>query len=146
MLKENDSLVQVKICGLTSMDDVHIIEKYGEVALFTSALIEAGTSAFNEDLWNACDTAMGRGEVLDNSHKNLGKNDFVRRFNKFATNFSSNEECANCLKDVYNLHKWWRITKNFKDIDINMLSPKQYNQVDADTLGAQGCAGGKCEI
>lgn len=29
MLKENDSLVQVKICGLTSMDDVHIIEKYG---------------------------------------------------------------------------------------------------------------------
>ena len=28
MLKENDSLVQVKICGLTSMDDVHIIEKY----------------------------------------------------------------------------------------------------------------------
>ena len=30
MLKENDSLVQVKICGLTSMDDVHIIEKYGD--------------------------------------------------------------------------------------------------------------------
>lgn len=123
-----------------------IIEKYGEVALFTSALIEAGTSAFNEDLWNACDTALGYGEVLDNSHKNLGKNDFVRRFNKFATNFSSKEECANCLKDVYNLHKWWRITKNFKDIDVNMLSPKQYNQVDADTLGAQGCAGGKCEV
>ena len=30
MLKENDSLVQVKICGLTNMDDVHIIEKYGD--------------------------------------------------------------------------------------------------------------------
>ena len=29
MLKENESLVQVKICGLTSMDDVHIIEKNG---------------------------------------------------------------------------------------------------------------------
>ena len=29
MLKENDSLVQVKICGLTSEADVHILEKYG---------------------------------------------------------------------------------------------------------------------
>jgi phosphoribosylanthranilate isomerase len=29
MLKENDSLVQVKICGLTSEADVHILEKHG---------------------------------------------------------------------------------------------------------------------
>ena len=128
------------------LQHTEIIEKYGEVALFTSALIEAGTSAFNEDLWKACATALGYGEVLDSSHKNLSKNDFVRRFNKFASNFDSKEECANCLKDVYNLHKWWRITNNFKSIDISMLSPKQYSQIDADTLGAQGCAGGKCEV
>lgn len=122
-----------------------IITKYGEIALFTSALIEAGLKAFNGDLWTATNTAQGYGEVLGESHEFLDKNDFVRRFKKFSKNFDSAEECANCLKDVYNLHKWWKIQNNLTAIDWSTaLTQKRYT--DADTMGAQACAGGKCEI
>jgi ribonucleoside-diphosphate reductase alpha chain len=122
-----------------------IVEKYGDVALFTSALIEAGLTAFNEDLWTACSTALGFGEKLTDNHSDLLKRDFVRRFAKFAMNFKSHEECSNCLKDVYNLHKLWKINKNIKNINwIHELSKKDY--VDIDTMGAIACGGGKCEV
>lgn len=122
-----------------------IIDKYGDVSLFTSALIEAGMNAFNNDLWTAINTCLGFGETLTEEHKDLLKRDFVRRFNKFSKNFISKEECANCLKDVYNLHKWWKITSNAKEINWTTdLIKKEF--VDIDTLGSQGCSGGACEI
>ena len=122
-----------------------IIDLYGEVAMFTSALIEAGLLAFNNDLWTACNTALGYGEVLEEGHEFLLKRDFVRRFNKFSLNFKDSNECANCLKDVHNLHKWWRIQKNIKELDFTkILSKKDY--VDINTTGAQACSGGQCEL
>lgn len=123
-----------------------IVGRYGDVSLFTSALIEAGLTAFNNDLWTACSTSMGFGETLSKEdHSDLLKRDFVRRFNKFATNFKSTEECANCLKDVYNLHKLWKINKSIKNINWNKeLNKKTY--IDIDTMGAIACGGGKCEV
>ncbi len=122
-----------------------IVDMYGEVALFTSALIEAGLTAFNNNLWLACDTALGYGEQLSEESKDLLKRDFVRRFNKFSTNFVSKEMCANCLKDVYNLHKWWKITNSISEVDWNtMLQAKTYTAID--TMGAQACHGGNCDV
>lgn len=122
-----------------------VIELYGEVALFTSALIEAGLLAFNNDLWTACSTALGYGEKLTDGHEHLLKRDFVRRFNKFSDNFTSADNCSNCLKDVYNLHKWWRIQKHIKYLDLSVsLGEKEY--VDINTMGAQACSGGQCEV
>ena len=122
-----------------------IMDTYGEKALFTSALIEAGLSAFNNDLWTATSTALGFGEKLTDDHKDLLKRDFVRRFNKFATNFASPDECSDCIKDVYNLHKWWRIQKTHAEIDWTAsLTKKEFT--DIDTMGAQACSGGACEI
>ncbi len=122
-----------------------IVEKYGEVALFTSALIEAGLAAFNKDLWLACSTSLGYGEELKDSHDDLLKRDFVRRFKKFSENFNSEEECSNCLKDVYILHKWWKITNRLTRIDWDIdLQEKVF--VDINTMGAQACAGGACEV
>lgn len=134
---------QAPFTEVLTMQD--IVAKYGEVSLFTSALIEAGLSAFSDDLWNACATALGYGEKLKEDHSGLLKRDFVRRFNKFSDNFESKDKCANCLKDVYNLHKLWKINKNLKNIDwVKKLSEKTF--IDIDTTGASGCAGGKCEI
>ncbi len=122
-----------------------IVERYGEVSLFTSALIESGLQAFNNDLWNACNTALGHGESLTDDHKDLLKRDFIRRFNKFSNNFKDKEECTNCLKDVYNSHKMWKIKNNIKNINwVKELNKKSF--VDIDTMGATGCAGGKCEV
>lgn len=122
-----------------------IVAKYGQMSLFTSALIEAGLLAFNNDLWTATATALGYGEVLSEEHKDLLKRDWVRRFDKFSSNFASKEECADCLKDVYLLHKWWRIQKSAKDIDFSsVLTAKKYT--DINTIGAQACSGGQCEL
>lgn len=122
-----------------------VVDLYGDMALFTSALIEAGLTAFNYNLWVACDTALGYGEQLSDEHKDLLKRDFVRRFDKFSGHFTSKEECANCLKDVYNLHKWWRIQNKIKEIDwVNELSEKTFT--DINTTGAQACSGSQCEI
>lgn len=213
-----------------------IIEMYGEVSMFASGLIERGLKAFNNDLWTACNTALGYGEKLTDAHKDAEKNEFVKSFKKFAVNFlgsdlteddyisynslktlikalrhaiaenenkidsilssieileidesdeiyekmmgsikdfethiaetkesledindlisqtkvfiakaNSRNKCSDCLKDVYNLHKWWRIQKNIKNIEwASELSKKEF--VDIGTLGAQACSGGACEV
>lgn len=41
------------------------IKKYGDATLFASGLIVDGLSAFNNNLWLACDTVMGIGEKLE---------------------------------------------------------------------------------
>jgi len=94
-----------------------IVDKYGEIALFTSALIEAGCNAFNGNLWTAISTSIGEGEKLTEDHKDLLKRDFVRRFDKFSSNFKSTQECGDCLKDVFNLHKWWKIVNSAESIN-----------------------------
>lgn len=122
-----------------------IINKYGEVALYTSALIEHSLSAFNQDLWAATSTAMGYGEdISEVNHANANKREWVRRFNKFAKHFKSAEQCVECLKDVYNLHKVWRITNSFEAIDWTKINKQVYT--DIDTTGGVACAGGKCEL
>jgi ribonucleoside-diphosphate reductase alpha chain len=122
-----------------------LTDKYGAEVLLTSALIEAGLHAFNDDLWLACDTALGRGkDISKETHSNIPKRDFVRRFEKFAKNFSTKEECAECLKDVYLFHRWWKIQKNARFINfVEELEEKTYT--DINTMGAQACAGGACE-
>lgn len=122
-----------------------VVSLYGEVALFTSALIENALTSFNNDLWLACSTALGYGETLLDGHEHLLKRDFVRRFHKFAEHFESADQCANCLKDVYNLHKWWRIQKDLHKVDWSTsLVQKEYT--DINTLGAQACSGGACDL
>jgi len=123
-----------------------ITNKYGPEALFTSGLIEAGLVAFSDNFWLACSTAVGKGlDLTEETHANILRRDFVRRFNKFAKKFKSKEDCINCLKDVYNFHKWWKIQKNAIDINfLETLKAKEF--VDIDTLGAQACSGGTCEL
>lgn len=122
-----------------------ITAKYGTEAMFSSGLIEAGLNAFNNNLWAATSTALGYGEVLTETHEHLLKRDFIRRFDKFANNFQSKEDCVSCLLDVYNLHKWWKIQRSIKGIDwTTELGAKEF--VSIDTLGSQGCSGGNCDL
>jgi hypothetical protein len=100
------------------------------------------------DLWAAVSCALGYGEVLhEDSHETVGKKDWVRQFKKFATTHFEGDlnKTGDCLKDVYNLHKWVKITNSMTDVDIRThLKRKEF--VDVDTLGSQGCSGGVCEI
>jgi ribonucleoside-triphosphate reductase (thioredoxin) len=42
-----------------------LVKKYGDAAIFASGLIVDGLTAFNNNLWLACDTIMGLGEKLE---------------------------------------------------------------------------------
>lgn len=47
------------------LDYKEIVAEYGEGALFASGLIVDGQRAFNDNLWAACDCALGIGEKLE---------------------------------------------------------------------------------
>jgi ribonucleoside-triphosphate reductase (thioredoxin) len=126
------------------LDMQDIINKYGTESLFTSALIEHSLRAYNQDLWAACTLATEDRSSLEDTHANADKLEWLKRFDKFSKNFKSKEDCVNCLKDVYNLHKVWKINDNLKQVDWTKIKKPRYTEID--TMGAQACAGGQCEI
>lgn len=132
----------------TEVFDVNqILEMYGEGALFASGLVVEALHAFNQNLWIACDTAMGFGLTLSEDSEDVLKRDWVRRAKKFADNYFDGDmtKMTFCLKDCYNLHKWNNIQKTIVDINFaNELQEKVF--VDADSLVAQGCSGSACEV
>lgn len=125
-----------------------IFSEYGDASLFASGLVVDGVQAFNGNLWTACDTAQGWGLQLDpEDSSDLLRRDWVRRAEKFADNFfeGNMKTLTDCLKDCYNLHKWHTINRGIHEIDFALeLNARTY--VDVDTMGAQACSGGACEI
>ena len=125
-----------------------IMQKYGSASMLASGLIVDGLSAFNQNLWVACDTVNGWGEKIEEDCKeHLLKKDWVRRAKNFAANYFNGNilEMTNCLKDCYNLHKWLTIQRTMKLIDFSE-ELKEKSFVDASELGGQACAGGACEV
>jgi len=127
------------------LTEEEIVNKYGKAALFASGLIVDTRKSGFRDLWEATMYAQmdadHRGEISD-----LNK-EWIRRFNKFADNYFMNDtkECADCLKDVFLLHKWTKIQQNIQPVDfVSQLDQKRYT--DIDTMGATACQGGACEI
>lgn len=122
--------------------------QYGDASIFASGLIVDGLYAFNDNLWQACDTVQGFGLKLHESHsKDLLKRDWVRRAENFAANyFQGNvEEMVGCLKDVHNFHRWKSIERQMQPIDFAVeLGQQAYT--DVTTMGAQACSGGVCEL
>ena len=79
--------------------------------------------------------------------KNDKRNDWVRRFRDFAIKYLEGDLklTENCVKHVHLYHKWQNL-KNIKSIDWNDCVKWEDHCVDVDTLAAQGCAGGACEL
>ena len=122
-----------------------IVTKYGKAALFAAGLIVDTRKAGFRDLWEATMIAtmdeQHRGEISDM------RAEWIRRFNKFANNYFMDDtsETANCLKDVFLLHKWTKIQQNLNPIDfVSQLDEKRFTEID--TMGAVACQGGECEI
>jgi len=122
-----------------------LIRKYGEAALFASGLIVDASKGF-KNLWDATHIAQ---QTTDDSSQELKdiRSDWIRRFIKFADNYFQGDLklTGYCLKDVYIQHKWCKIQLNFKDINMEEHL-KLAKSIDVDTLGAQGCYAGTCEV
>jgi len=136
-----------------------IVDKYGDGALFASGLIVDGLEAFEGKLWEAVDTAIRfsnpdsyNGIDLENGSKDSihnyeAKKSWCVRFAKFAKNYTSNnlKTCNYLLKDVYNLHKWNKISLNYSPINWNEVKAIE-TFTDIDSMGAIACSGTSCEI
>ena len=74
------------------------------------------------------------------------KIDWVRRFKKFSNRHMAGdyEKTARCLKRVSALHKWELISRS-QPIAWETIEWEE-DYVDADSISAEGCYGGKCEI
>lgn len=124
-----------------------ILKEYGEGSMFASGLIVEALRAYNENLWQACDTVTMNIEFDDDSATTLLKRDWVRRAIKYANNYFGGDlvRMTHCLKDCYNLHKWNNINRAMVNVDFSKQLTKK-NFTDVDTLAGAACAGGSCEL
>lgn len=75
------------------------------------------------------------------------KNDWVRRFNKFASKYfdGDTDKTGLCLKQVSIFHQWNQLTE-IKPINWNDVEWEITNKVDAGADIASACSGGSCEL
>lgn len=136
---------QAPLTELVSLED--IMAKYGTGALFASGLIVDGLHYFGEDLWKACKSVKEKTEPITGTREQvLLKKYWISRAKKFAKNyFKSVDEMISCLKDVYILHKWETVTRQFKDVDLSkILTKPEYK--DVSDYASIACSGGACSI
>lgn len=130
----------------TVLNAREIVEEYGDAAVFASGLIVDGLHAFKDNLWAACDSALGFGEKV--TDPTSAKGDWNRRAVQFAHRyFNGNvKKATHCLKHVSLWKTWCDLKRDYKEIDWSNVVEENETFVDATTLGAQACAGGACAI
>lgn len=87
------------------------------------------------------------------------KRDWVRRLEQFADRYfpvlritqgsglgRDLRRATYCLKHVSLWHTWLTLKRTYKDVDWSEVIEDSQAYVAADTLAAQACAGGACEI
>lgn len=120
---------------------------YGKGSLFASGIIVDGLHYFNGNLWDACEHVLYNKTPYGTRDQVLLRSSWIKRAKKFAKNyFKGNlEKMIYCLKDVHLCHKWETIKREMKEVDFTeILKEPQY--IELDTMGAQACSGGACEI
>lgn len=126
------------------LTEQELVDRYQEGGLFAAGLIVDCLKVF-PNLWRAIDVT--KDQSSSTQEKLDSRKDWIRRFFNFANNYFDGDvkKAEYCLKDVYLLHKWTKITQTYKSIDFaNNLKQKEFT--DIDTLGAVACSGGSCEI
>lgn len=157
----------------TVLTPTELVREYGDGSVFASGLIVDGLHAFDNNLWRACDTVLGYGEDLSQvveepiypqrkTNKALveyflandayeawfAKVNWVRRVKQFAERYFNGDvkKATYCLKHVSLWKTWCDLKREYKEIVWEDTKEEVEIYVDADTLGAQACSGGKCEI
>lgn len=150
---------QAPFCAVK--DEQEILDAYGPGALLASGLIVDGLHAFSNNLWAACDCALGIGERLDGepkiptgapeevalAYKRVHdlKKDWCRRFEQFASRYfhGNMKRTAYCLKDTSNMKLWMDLVRDHQDVDYTQLKEDSDNTKVSQTVA---CAGGACSV
>lgn len=121
-----------------------IAAEYGDGAALASGLIVDGLRAYKNNLWDACAKVVAEHYTTETNEQI----DWVRRARQFADRYFEGDirKMTHCLKHVHTLKTWLDLKREYKEIDWSLAVEEQETIIAADTLGAQGCAGGACEI
>jgi len=150
-----------------------IVKEYGDASVFASGVVVDALKAFDNNLWRACDAALGviklepmhatgpeypternyraiasyflEKEKWENEYL---KHDWVRRARQFAARYFEGDlrRMTYCLKDIHNWKTWCDLSREYKEIDWSTVIEENPFYENIDTTGAQACAGGKCEV
>ena len=145
LLSSSGDLDYKQAPNTTILNAEEIARTYGDAAILASGLIVDGLRAFKNDLWDACTGVLLHGDNFDGEPE---KKEFVRRAKKFAVNYFDGDlkKMTYCLKHVQLWKRWLDIRRTHRPIDWSEVVETQETIVEANTLGAQACAGGQCEI
>lgn len=142
-----------------------ILQMYGDGALLASGLIVDGLHAFGDNLWIACDAALGLGIPLVEPKKpgngNISiddyrqweldramwtsKLDWVRRVKQFSDRYCDRDvkKCTYLMKEVSNWKRWLDLNREYKSVDYSTLIETEDMTTPMQTIA---CSGGKCDI
>lgn len=141
----------------TVYSPTEIVKMYGDGSVMASGLIVDGLHAFDNNLWKACEYALGR-EVLDESdpedsivrldaskQKFLDQKDWVRRAVQFANRYFNGDinTMTYCLKDVAGWKQWCDLNREYKEVDYTTMMEDHDNTKVEQTIA---CAGGACQL
>lgn len=145
MISETGDKDYYQAPNIEVLDAEEISKKWGPAAFFASGLIVEATKGF-KNLWEATAIAQSSDDDSSQELKDI-RAEWIRRFKKFALNYfgSDLKKTEYCLKDVYVLHKWMKIQTNFVDLDL-AADLHEMKETDIDTMGAQACYAGACEV
>mgnify|MGYP003981058339 CR=1 FL=1 len=132
---------QAPFCAVPYPND--ILRTYGAGSFFASGIIEGAIYSFDGDLWAACDCLLGVGVPLH--EVDLVKRDWAQSAIKFSDSHFSGDvrKMTYCLKDIYNLKLWEKLSQEYCDVDWTLMIEKDDN---VDFQQDSACAGGACEM
>jgi ribonucleoside-triphosphate reductase len=157
---------QAPFCNILTAKE--ILHEYGDGALLASGLVVDGLHAFDDNLWEACDTALGRGkqnpeemlgrlvlsieqDSLDETgyhrmHQCLKQIDWIRRVEQFAHRYCGGDvvKCCRLMKHVNNWKSWLDLNRDYKDVDWTSLVEEE--DTTPNPMAEPACAGGACEL
>lgn len=144
-----------------------IAQEYGNGSILASGLIERALVSFDNNLWKACDAAMGIGfdfeenleiitkyeteikseitekHEIDNLMKQLY---FIISVKKFANKYMNDDvkKTTYLLKDVYNWKTWSDLQREYKEVDYSTMIENQDNTNFSNEVACSGTNG--CEV
>lgn len=115
-----------------------IVQMYGDGSLMASGLIVHGLRAFNDNLWKACDTALGFGEPV--ADDDTEKKEFLRRAKQFAERYFGGDvrKMTYALKCVHNWKTWLDLNREYKEVDYSYCYESQDNTKPQESIACSG--------
>lgn len=107
----------------TVLDEKELVQTYGPATIFASGLVVDGLAAFNNNLWAACDCALGFGEKLKDEEEPEEPTKPRRKF------FKTEKEYASALANyAIELNLFFQAKGDFRALELKKDWVRRFKQ------------------